>query len=96
MGKPPTGKMGDEGAEGHDAATSADLKEMARNIEHARIAAGMSQTDLAQLCGISQSHISQIELGSWGPKMHTLVLLARALRVGVNELLPAHRRREGS
>ena len=61
MGKPPAGKAGDvEGEEGHDAAVANDLKELAHNIERARVAAGMSQTDLAQLCGISQSHISQI------------------------------------
>lgn len=69
-------------------AINGDMAELARNIELARIEAGMSQYDLAARSDISQPHISKIEAGSWGPKLNTLLVLARALDVDPGSLLP--------
>ncbi|MGE4048961.1 MAG: helix-turn-helix domain-containing protein [Acetobacteraceae bacterium] len=62
---------------------------MGERIAAARIGAGLSQSDLARICAVSQSHISQLEKGTWGPKVNTVMLIATALGVDVRDLLPS-------
>ena len=53
--------------------------ELTRSLIAARMAAGMTQKDLAEKSGIRQSNISRIENGSCVPTLTTLQALARAL-----------------
>lgn len=53
--------------------------ELTRSLIAARIAAGMTQKDLAEKSGIRQSNISRIENGSCVPTLTTLQALAQAL-----------------
>lgn len=71
---------------------SPEIAEMGERIAAARAKAGLSQSDLARICGVSQSHISQLEKGGWGPKVNTLMLISAALGLDVRELLPAGER----
>ena len=71
-----------------------DARYAGQAIEIERTKAGLTQGDLAQLSGVSQPHISSIEKGSWSPKLNTVMLIAEALGVDVNALLPPARRDE--
>ncbi len=53
--------------------------ELTRSLIAARIAAGMTQKDLAEKSGIRQSNISRIENGNCVPTLSTLMALAQAL-----------------
>lgn len=53
--------------------------ELTRSLIAARIAAGMTQKDLAEKSGIRQSNISRIENGNCIPTLPTLLALAQAL-----------------
>lgn len=48
---------------------------------------GMTQTELADACGISQKSISAIEVGRRRPSLEVLIRLAKALNVTVDELI---------
>jgi transcriptional regulator with XRE-family HTH domain len=77
-----------EGSRPNRRAVSPEIREMGERIAAARTKAGLSQSDLARMCEVSQSHISQLEKGTWGPKVNTVMLIATALGVDVRELLP--------
>lgn len=64
-------------------------EDLGRRIEQAREAAGLSQTELAQIVDLSQSAISRIESGSRGVDSLELAGIADALRVSVVDLLEA-------
>lgn len=49
--------------------------------------AGLSQTDLSKISGVSQTAISYIETGRNDPSISTAALLANALRIPVQELI---------
>jgi XRE family transcriptional regulator, regulator of sulfur utilization len=70
----------------------ADSRYVGQAIETQRVSAGLTQGDLAQLSGVSQPHISSIEKGTWSPKLNTVMLIAEALGLDVNVLLPPSRR----
>lgn len=53
--------------------------ELTRSLIAARIAAGMTQKELAEKSGVRQSNISRIENGSCIPTLTTLMALAQAL-----------------
>ena len=53
--------------------------ELTRALIAARIAAGMTQKDLADKSGVRQSNISRIENGSCVPTISTLEALAEGL-----------------
>lgn len=53
------------------------------NLKVLRERVGMSQSSLADLSGIDQSTISQIEAGKYVPRVGTLSKLADALNVSV-------------
>ena len=69
-----------------------DARHVGKAIEIERTKAKLTQGDLAQLSGVSQAHISNIEKGTWSPKLNTVMLIAEALGVDVNALFPPHRR----
>ena len=62
-------------------------------IEQLRLARGLTQTQLAELSGVSQPHVSALERGLWDPRLGTLLAMARALNVEPADLLPPAKRR---
>lgn len=48
---------------------------------------GMTQTELAEACGITQKAISAIEVERRRPSYEVLIKLAKALNVKVDELI---------
>ena len=55
-------------------------------LKQVRLKKGMTLEILAQLSGISKGHLSKIERQERDPKISTLVLIADALKVNVNDL----------
>lgn len=52
-----------------------------------RIAAGLSQQKLAEMCNVSQGAVSQWERGISHPGFRVIKKLADALRVSIEDLL---------
>jgi len=63
------------------------LGRLARGLERLRHERRLSQTQLAQLAGVSASAISQAEAGRRGLSVDTLLVLAERLGITVDELL---------
>jgi transcriptional regulator with XRE-family HTH domain len=82
----------DRASEKHEGDVEDDDRHVGKAIELERSKARLTQSDLAQLSGVSQPHISNIEKGRWSPKLNTVMLIAEALGIDVDTLLPAHRR----
>jgi DNA-binding XRE family transcriptional regulator len=61
---------------------------VAEKLIAARRAAGLTQVQLAEVSGISQSHISHLENATWEPRLATILALCRALSVSPTDLLP--------
>ena len=49
----------------------------------------LTQTQLAQRCGLARGSIANIESGNQRPTLHTLWLLADALKVDMSSLIPS-------
>lgn len=60
---------------------------LGRNVVLARRRAGFSQEELGALASLHRSHIGFIEIGRRLPRADTLIKLASALAVGVEELV---------
>lgn len=60
---------------------------LGRRIAAARVDANLTQEKLAQLAGVDRSTLQRIELGQNDPRFSHLLLIARALKVHVTELL---------
>ncbi|MCI7206492.1 MAG: helix-turn-helix transcriptional regulator [Clostridium sp.] len=60
-------------------------------LKQVRLEKGMTLEMLAQLSGISKGHLSKIERQERDPKISTLVLIADALKVNVNDLYKIRR-----
>lgn len=58
-----------------------DLRAFAANLIRLRAEAGLTQDQLAARSGVSQSHISGLEKGTWEPRLSTVLALARAFGV---------------
>jgi len=56
------------------------------DLRSIRNSAGLTQDDLAQLCGLSQSHIASIESGKLLPQKRTRAKLERLLGSEINWL----------
>jgi transcriptional regulator with XRE-family HTH domain len=54
---------------------------LTHQLRHARESAGLSQRALSVACGLTQSHISQIERGALEPGLARLIDIARALEL---------------
>ncbi len=68
---------------------------IATQVTEHRVARGLSQRELAELCGTTQSAIARLESGSRPPKIDTLLRVAAALdcrlEVGFHARTRAHR-----
>ena len=64
-----------------------DYKAIGKRIKIARINADMTQERLSDLLGISPSHMSNIETGTTHVSLTTMVKLANALGVSLDDLL---------
>jgi transcriptional regulator with XRE-family HTH domain len=65
-----------------------DAKDVGSRIREARTQAGLSQSQLAKLCGMDQSRITQIEGGQYDPRLSTIRRIAEALDLPLPTLLP--------
>ena len=65
-----------------------DWKDIGRCIRKKRREKNLKQDKLAELAHISYSYIGMIERGEKIPSLETFVLLANALDVSADELLP--------
>ena len=61
--------------------------QFAHNLLRARTSKGLSQQDLAVLCGMNRTEISLFERSERSPRLEMIVLLARALEIDPQELL---------
>ena len=57
------------------------------NLADIRIKKGMTQTELAEACGVTQKTISALEVNRRNPSYELLIRLAGALAVTVDELI---------
>jgi len=60
----------------------------AANLARLRAAAGLTQDQLAAKSGVSQSHISALEKGTWEPRLSTILALAKAFGVAPAAFVP--------
>ena len=56
-------------------------------VRRRRLELGFSQTDVANLTGLMQRHVSEIERGVVSPSVNTLRRIAHALNCTVGELV---------
>ena len=64
-----------------------DYAAMGGRIRYARLAAGLSQSELAERCGLSVSFLGHIERGSRKMSLETLVAVCEALTLSADSLL---------
>ena len=60
-----------------------------QKVERQRREASLSQTQLAERCGLARGSIANIESGNQRPTLHTLWSLADALQVDMRSFLPS-------
>lgn len=73
---------------------SEDVRRMVgRNVRRLRIAAGLSQAELAARMGVDRGYVSGLELGQRNPTVVTLWHIAKALDVKVGLFLGEDRPR---
>ena len=64
-----------------------DYKLLGKRIRAARMAAGLSQEQLAEMVGLTSQHISHTEVASTKISLPALVKIANALHTSVDKLL---------
>ena len=64
-----------------------DYKAIGKRIKIARIKADLTQERLAEITGVSPTHISNIETGTTRVSLTAIVTIANALSVTVDDLL---------
>ena len=64
-----------------------DYKTIGQRIKDARARIGMSQERLAELAGLSMTHMSHIETGNTKVSLPALVQVANALNVSLDDLV---------
>jgi transcriptional regulator with XRE-family HTH domain len=67
-------------------APSARILELARRVAEARARAGLTQAGLSAACGVTDETISRIERGRYEPAVSTLIQIAEALDVSLDQL----------
>ena len=60
-----------------------------QKVERQRREASLTQTQLAQRCGLARGSIANIEIGNQRPTLHTLWSIADALGVDMRSFLPS-------
>ena len=63
------------------------MTDLVHNIRALRQEAGLSQAELADRVGVSQTWISRLELGQGNPTLNTLTRLPEAFDVRITDLL---------
>lgn len=63
------------------------LARFGRNLRSARLAAGLSQEELAGRAGISRSYVGRLEAGVSECRFITAMALADGLGIGIEDLL---------
>ena len=64
-----------------------DLKQIGRNIKAERVRKGYSQEVFAEIADTTRHTIGMIELGLQHPKLLSMLKIANALNLDINELL---------
>jgi transcriptional regulator with XRE-family HTH domain len=73
---------------------SEDVRRMVgQNVKRLRIAAGISQAELADRMGVDRAYVSGLEQGQRNPTVVTLWHIAKALGVKVQSFLEERKRR---
>lgn len=67
--------------------TELDFVSLGKNIRKHRVLAGLTQSQLAEKIGCSESHIGQIENARGIPSMTTVASIANTLDVGIDQLI---------
>ena len=62
-------------------------EQIGENIRAARKSKGLKQEQLAEIAGLSTNHISKLENGKSGLQLNTLIQLADALDLSLDELV---------
>lgn len=71
---------------------SEDVRRMVgRNVKRLRMAAGLSQAELAARMGVDRAYVSGLELGQRNPTILTLWHLAKALNAKLRALFDEER-----
>lgn len=73
-----------QGAEG---ISTQHRKEFGASLRAARVNAGLTQSDLAEVTGVEQKYISRIENGAVNMTLDTMAVLAKALGLDVKVFL---------
>jgi transcriptional regulator with XRE-family HTH domain len=68
-------------------AGTSELEHLGSHLAGARLAQGLSQSELAARCGLSQTQISYFELGQRRPTLDQLVRIAKALDYSIEGLI---------
>ena len=63
------------------------IEKLGSKIQRTRKSQGYSQEKLAELIGVSRTHMGHIEQGRKSPSLELLEKIAKILRVKVNELI---------
>lgn len=66
-----------------------EYKKLGANVRKYRKIAGLTQGELAEIIGCSNSHIGQIENGRGVPSLDTMVKIANALGVMIDQFVVA-------
>lgn len=66
--------------------SNSTVKIIQNNIKRYRLASGLTQEKLAELCGISHDYISEIERGKKTPSLKRLIIIAEKLNVSLGQL----------
>jgi transcriptional regulator with XRE-family HTH domain len=74
---------------GRDTLLSSLAAHLAANLRYTRQRRGLTQAQLASLCGLPRSTVAQIETGSGNPTLGILARIAGALHLSIEELLSA-------
>lgn len=77
-------------ADGLDLEEVRAANRLAEGLRRLRMARGLTQTELGRLAGVSPSAISQAEAGKRGLSLDTLLTLAQAMNVSIDDLLSYH------
>ncbi|CDE43091.1 putative transcriptional regulator with C-terminal CBS domains [Clostridium sp. CAG:768] len=67
--------------------TNSTVQIVNQNIKNYRIANGLTQEKLADLCNISRDYISEIERGKKFPSLKRLFVIAEAMGIEAYKLL---------
>lgn len=71
-----------------------DNKAFGKQLLDIRTMLGLSQSEVADISGVSQPYLSQLERGLFSPNITVVLRLAKALRVPVGHLLQSEKENE--